>query len=161
MTGKFVIRVCIMGIALGAATAASAARNEEDANAARDRAAFERLLGQRQEVCRKYERAVDDGKQELKEHGQVNVMTQDAVLRLRSESDRIETRLITLALRHGWEVPEASDGSGSGRKTTAERELENVFGTANVLIKGELQRDTERLSTQIQLPVRPLPVRGR
>lgn len=161
MTGKFMMVVCAVGIALGAATAASAARNEEDTNAASDRAAFERLLDQRQEVCRKYERAVEDGKQELKERGTVNVMTQDTVLRLRSEGDRIETRLMTLALRHGWEVPEATDGSGTARKTTAERELENVFGMANAVIKGELQRDTERLSTQIQLPVRTLPVRGR
>lgn len=137
----------------------SVAMAEEKGNA-RDKAVFERLIGQRNEIYQKYMQALDEGKKQMKKDGEASLDVQNNILKLRSEKDRIESRLLTVALRHGWDIPELPDDKVGNVKGNS-RELEKVFGVAKTLIRGELQKDTARLVANVNLPVRRLDLKDK
>jgi len=121
------------------------------ANSERDRYVFERLLDERAEVYRQYTNALARGKKEYKKTGDVKLDTRNDILTLRSRKDSIETRLITVAFRHGWEVPELDEKTKS--MDLKAKELERVFGVAKILVQGELRKDVNLFTSGMDLPV--------
>jgi len=118
----------------------------------KDEYKFERLLRERTEVYEQYVMILQKGKEQLKAEGDIDLKIKNKILDLRTKKDRVETRLITIALRYGWEVPTLTD-PGLGRRLDIEaRELEKVFGIANVLVKSELRKDAGQFAANLNLP---------
>ncbi|MCD5401821.1 hypothetical protein LR013_04440 [candidate division NPL-UPA2 bacterium] len=128
----------------------SLAQAEELASARRDQLLFKRLLSQRTEVHRLYLQALEEGMNQLKEEGEISLGVQDAILRHREEKDRIKRRLISLSLRHGWEIPELPETGLMAPQ--ANLELDKVFQPARALIKARLRQYAASFIVYIELP---------
>jgi len=124
----------------------------------KDEYIFERLLGERSEIYEEYIRALRKGKEELKRDGNIDLKIKNDILALRSKKDRVETRILTIALRHGWDVPPLSDPKLGKNLDIEARELEKVFGMANVLVKSELRKDVGQFTANLNLPVQKISV---
>jgi len=124
----------------------------------KDEYIFERLLGERAEIYEQYIRALRKGKEELKAQGKIDLKVKNDILALRSKKDRVETRILTIALRHGWDVPALSDPKLGKNLDIEARELEKVFGMANVLVKSELRKDVGMFTANLVLPVQKISV---
>lgn len=128
---------------------------EENKQAGRDRRIFERLLTQRNEAYQKYLGVLEEGKKELKEKGEISLELQDKILRQRSEKDRIETKLISIALRHGWEIPELPE-NGIKLEGSSSPELNKVFSPAQALVKSELRKEAVQFIANVELPLQKI-----
>lgn len=127
-------------------------------DATKDEYIFERLLGERTEIYEQYIRALRKGKEELKAGGEIELKVKNDILALRAKKDRVETRILTIALRHGWDVPPLSDPKLGKNLDIEARELEKVFGMANVLVKSELRKDVGQFTANLTLPVQKISV---
>ena len=125
----------------------------------KDEYVFNRLLGERAEVYEKYVRALKKGKEELKANGEIELKTKNDILDARAKKDRLEMRIITIALRHGWDVPALSARSANKRFDIEARELEKVFGIAKVLVKSELRKDAGWLTADLELPAQRVSIK--
>jgi len=130
-----------------------------NADYAKDEYVFERLLQERVEVFGKYVRALQKGKEELKSTGDIELRSQNAILDLRSRKDRVETRIVSIALRHGWDVPPLSQTDVGRNLDIESRELEKVFGIAKVLVRSELRKDAGRFMTTLTLPAQKVNIK--
>ena len=131
----------------------------ESGMASRDKYIFGRLLSERASICTDYSRALTRGKEQLKKEGNIEYKIRNQILDLRAKRDRLETRILTIALRHGWDVP-ALDSQGPGvALDIREQELEKVFGVANILVKTELKKDAGVFAANLNLPVQHVTVK--
>ena len=122
-------------------------------DAAKDEYTYQRLLDERAGIYEQYVTALRKGKDQLKENGSIDLKIKHEILTLRSKKDRVETRILTIALRHGWDVPPLSDPDMGKSLDVEARELEKVFGIANVLVKSELRKDVGQFTSSVTLPV--------
>ena len=122
-------------------------------DAAKDEYIYQRLLGERADIYEQYVAALKKGKNQLKENGDIDLKIKHEILTLRSKKDRVETRILTIALRHGWDVPPLSEPDMGKSLDVEARELEKVFGIANVLVKSELRKDVGQFTSSVSLPV--------
>ena len=122
-------------------------------DAAKDEYIYQRLLDERAGIYEQYVGALKKGKDQLKENGDIDLKIKHEILTLRSKKDRVETRILTIALRHGWDVPPLSDPDMGKSLDIEARELEKVFGIANVLVKSELRKDVGQFTSSVSLPV--------
>lgn len=123
---------------------------EELASARRDQLLFKRLISQRIELHQLYLQALEEGVNQLKKEGEISLGVQDAILRHREEKDRIKRRLISLSLRHGWEIPELPETGLMAPQ--ANLELEKVFQPARALVKARLRQKAASFIAHIELP---------
>ena len=126
---------------------------------AKDEYVFQRLLDQRTRVYDKYVQALKKGKEELKASGEIELATKNDILEARAQKDRLEMRIITIAMRHGWAVPELNERDIEGRYDIEARELEKVFGIAKVLVKSELRKDAGKFTANLELPAQTVSVK--
>lgn len=122
----------------------------------KDEYIFERLLRERTDVYRQYVQALQKGKDQMKKEGDLELKLKNEILDLRSKKDRVETRLVTIALRHGWDVPALTDPALGRRLDIEARELEKVFGMANILVKSELRKDAGVFTANLDLPAQKI-----
>lgn len=149
--GRTVILTTVMIVAL-LLTSLPYGAFAEDGAYTKDEYIFERLLRERSEIYKGYLSVLKKGKEQLKAEGDIDLKVKNEILDMRARKDRVETRLITIALRHGWEVPTLTDPVLGRRLDIETRELEKVFGIANVLVKSELRKDAGRLAANLDLP---------
>ena len=117
----------------------------------KDKSAFTQLLKKRQEVHRRYTQAILDGKHLWKEYGKIPYRQQSIILHERDERDRVEARVMSLALRYGWEVPELTEAP---EPAGPPEELTQVFHPARDLVMAELNREVHRFVAEVDLPVK-------
>ena len=134
----------------------SAAYAAQKGEYTKDEYIFERLLRERSDVYEQYVQALQKGKEQMKEVGDVELNIKNEILDLRAKKDRVETRLVTIALRHGWDVPALTDPDLGRRVDIEARELEKVFGMANVLVKSELRKDAGVFTANLDLPAQKI-----
>lgn len=131
---------------------ASGAR-ADDTVAKEDKRMFKKLLTQRNNAHQRYQNALEDAKKQVKKDGQINFSVQDIILKLRQEKDRIETRLLTIALRHGWDVSDFSNTKAVKDAKNNVEELERVFGSAKNLVNAEFKKEAIKFAAALELPV--------
>ena len=153
---KYVVLVLL---AVGVLTLAGASYAASSSDVTKDEYIFERLLSERTEIYEQYVRALRKGKEELKAEGDIDIKVKNDILALRAKKDRVETRILTIALRHGWDVPSLSDPKLGKNLDIEARELEKVFGMAKVLVKSELHKDVGQFTANLNLPIQKLSVK--
>ena len=136
-----------------------------------DRVAYNKLTREvrRSEAALKvaYNAAVEEARNN---GGKASLETKAKVLALQDEVDRKATRLLLIALRHGWEVPDFTAGQPSGGqagkgKSAAKKDHKAViFAPVDETIRtslakeaaavaGEKAKEAIRLATKVRLPV--------
>ena len=152
-------RIITIGVIVSVFSLPAVVFGVEKENNSKDRYIFERLLNTRTEICRKYGKALDRGKKQLKSSGDIDLRIKNEILTIRAEKDRTETRLLTIAMRHGWDVPPLSDPVLAKKLDIRARELEKVFGMANILVQSELRKDIGLFTANLNLPVQKVNVK--
>ena len=146
-------RILILGVIGTFALSCLAICAEADDNLARkDKRTFRKLLSERNTAYQRYFAALKEAKDQVKKDDQVDFGTQNAILRLRQEKDSIETRLLTIALRYGWEIPDFSTDNKEEKERNNTKELERIFGPAKSLINAEFKKEAEDFATYLTLP---------
>jgi len=150
--------IIIAGLIIGVFSLAFVSQADEKQNS-KDKYIFERLLRERLEIYEKYTASLRKGKDQLKNKGDVDLNVKNSILALRSKKDRLETRIITIALRHDWDVPAITDKESGKRLDIEARELEKVFGVATLLVKSELRKDVGHFTANTSLPLQKIAVK--
>ena len=151
--------IALVLLAVGVLAIAGSSYATSAADVTKDEYIFERLLAERTEIYEQYVRALRKGKEELKAEGDIDIKVKNDILALRAKKDRVETRILTIALRHGWDVPSLSDPKLGKNLDIEARELEKVFGMAKVLVKSELHKDVGQFTANLNLPIQKLSVK--
>ena len=146
----------VYGIILVAAAIAPAARAisaESPEAVAKDRAVYTRLVKELREdhasLSGAYKTAVVQARAN---DGKVPQKTRADILALRERIDRKNVRLMLLAGRHGWDVPEFSIIEIAADSPPAPSDAEQLL-PADPLITEALVEQARRLAGRIRLPV--------
>lgn len=138
-------------IAVLAAMAAPALAGDNDERA--DKVVFDRLVREMQQTHQKYaavyQRAVTEARNN---GGKATLETKAEILSLRDEIDRKMTRLLLIALRHGWEVPRFDlDNPGSPEPQPSRKE--RIFSPVDDLIRTAFASEARQMAAKVRLPV--------
>jgi len=147
---KTVLKALMIVAVLSCTTATSFAA---DKNERTDKAAFDRLARELREVHRKYSQAYGRGVAEARENnGKATLETKATILSLRDEIDRKTTRLLLIALRHGWDVPQFN-GQNRDSSAQASSRKEQVFSPVDDLIRTAFAQEARQLAIKVRLPI--------
>ena len=118
-----------------------------------DKVVFDRLVREMHQTHQKYAAACQRAVTEARNNGGKAAMeTKAGILSLRDEIDRRTTRLLLIALRHGWEVPRLDrDDRGSPEPTTSRKE--QIFAPVDDLIREAFAREARQMAAKVRLPV--------
>jgi len=125
-----------------------------------DRAVYNQLIQElRQdhlELTKVYRKAVQEARTN---GGKADMETKAQVLSLRDRIDRKTTRLMLVAVRHGWSMPDFSkeieEKPQAGQKDTvsAPSLREILFAPVDAMIQETLTKEAMQLATNLPLPV--------
>ncbi|NOX55366.1 MAG: hypothetical protein GXP27_13200 [Planctomycetes bacterium] len=118
-----------------------------------DKVVFDRLVREMRQTHQKYAVAYQRAVTEARDNdGKATLETKAEILSLRDEIDRKTTRLLLIALRHGWEVPRFDvDNPGSPEPVTSQKE--RIFSPVDDLIRTAFAAEARQLAAKVRLPV--------
>ena len=121
---------------------------------AKDRTKYEQLIRQIERVDAMYQQAVEKATQQAREDGgDADLETKNQILRFQSKRDRLMDRVLLIALRWGWDVPDFNAGSTQSRSKPVLTDKELVFNSADQVIKAKLSKESRRIARNLTLPV--------
>ena len=145
--------LALMGVLMTSAAEVMAAGENSQTKA--DRATYNQLVRELQKTHRDLTNAWTKATTEARSNGgQASDVTKARVLSLRDSVDRKTTRLLLIALRHGWDVPDFSteqNNDGTARKaSTGKQEL---FAPVDEMVRSVLAVEAAEVASKIELPV--------
>ncbi len=150
--------VCL--IALGAALPALALAQTDNDGDKKDRQVYNRLISEIRAAHVKLASAYKRGVEEARENnGQATTKTRAEIVGLRDEIDRKSVRLMLVADRHGWDVPQfrLEDFEKQAEKDQAAKpdNLVDEFFPPDPRITGALSDQARLLAGKVRLPIIP------
>ncbi len=135
----------------------SAAARADDAPAKEDRAVYRQLIDDIRDahvrLARAYRRAVDEARDN---NGASEQRTRAEIITLREEIDRKNVRLMLVADRHGWEVPQFSLEDVSEEDLADETSGDGSFGEIfpqDPMIIDALAAEARDVAAKVALPI--------
>ena len=150
-----------IGLVLSAVLAtADPAAGESEAKRQIDLVTYNRLLTEVNQIDREYGRTLNQAMREARGNGgKADLETLAALLSLRDRRDRVMARVTMMGLRHGWGLP-GSHAKGSGEKAGPMSGKEQVFHSADQIIKARFAQEAIRIAEAIDLPLIGPPATG-
>lgn len=143
-------RMLLAAVVLAAMSLPAMAADEEERT---DRVVFNGLVRELNQTHREYATVYQRGVNEARENdGSASLSTRAEILSLRDEIDRKMNRLMLIALRHGWDVP-TFDLENPGTPEPAVSRSEEVFSSADSLIRSAFAAEARQLAEVVRLPV--------
>ena len=119
-----------------------------------DRGVYSRLIRQVRQTDTESAQVVGSAMQEAREStaGKASLETQSQILALRNKRDRLMNRLLVVALRWGWEIPDFNQPSNV-QNGSARTESEQVFEPADQIISARFAVESRKIASRLVLPV--------
>jgi hypothetical protein len=130
---------------------------DADRGSKQDRQVYNRLIQEIRtahvNLAGAYKKAVDEARSN---NGQATTQTRANIVSLRDEIDRKNVRLMLVADRHGWEVPEfrLEDFEDQAQEPSA-KSLTDQFFPPDPRITQVLAVEAKQLAAQVDLPIIP------
>ena len=153
------IVMTLLAVLFSSGLAFAADERDERVEKARDKAAYDQLVGQVRQVEGEYKQLLSLGMKEAREsNGSASLATQSKIIAAREKRDRLLNRLLVVSLRWGWDMPDfnATDSTG-GAVATVRTQADQVFEPAASVIKANFAKEAVRIAETVKLPVISLP----
>jgi hypothetical protein len=130
---------------------------DSDPGSKQDRKVYNQLIQEIRtahvNLARAYKKAVDEARSN---NGQATTQTRASIVSFRDEIDRKNVRLMLVADRHGWEVPEfrLEDFEDQAKEPSA-KSLTDQFFPPDPRITRVLAVEAKQLASQVNLPIIP------
>ena len=118
-----------------------------------DRGQYNRLINEVKRIDAEYAQIVNKGMEEARRgDGQASLETQAQIISLRNKRDRTMNRLMVIALRWGWEVPDFN-APVEGQAARVLTEKEQVFAAAGQILQNRFEKESQVIARSLVLPV--------
>ena len=119
-----------------------------------DRSVYNRLIRQVRQTDAESAQTVGKAMREAREStsGKASLETQSQILALRNRRDRLMNRLLVVALRWNWEVPDFNQPSDV-KNGSAPTESEQIFEPAEQIITARFAMESRKIASRLVLPV--------
>lgn len=121
-----------------------------------DQVVYRQLARDIQRIDRQYAKVLETAKAEARNSGKQNLELEAELLGLRDRRDRSMDRLMLLALRHGWEIPDFTPDASPSRASGKEA----IFAGSRTIIREEMKREADEIASELWLGVITLPAEG-
>jgi hypothetical protein len=153
---KTTLTILAAAMALAASTSLARAQTS-DQGSKTDRKVYNRLIQEiRQahvELARAYKSGVDEARAN---NGTASTRTRAKIVSLRDEIDRKNVRLMLVADRHGWEVPEFRlEDFEAEAEEPVNTNLTDQFFPPDPRITNVLAEEAKALASRVKLPIIP------
>jgi hypothetical protein len=147
------------GVAAFVISVAAAAQDPASDHPA-DHMLFKQLEAKVRDIDREYEQVVNAAMNQARaRNGRSDLELQAQMLSLREARDRTMSRLVLVASRHGWEVPEFDAEAEAAAKDLEPQvpAADIVFAPAARLVQERFAAEALRIARTMRLPVISLP----
>ena len=136
-------------------TLAGAANAQGTTNEKADRATYNELKSKLRQIDRDYAKMLGTAMREAKSGaGEADLETQAKLISLRRSRDRLMNRLVLVASRHGWEVPDfEAPVEPKDREADIKSMRDKVFAPAADLVRARFVKEAKLIVADIDLPV--------
>ena len=118
-----------------------------------DRVVYNQLIRDLRQIHSQYATAIAKGVGEAENNdGKASYSTKANILALRDEFDHKMTRLMLVALRYGWNIPDFKGGPKREVTNTVSGK-EQIFAPADALITEAFKYQAEQIALTVRLPV--------
>jgi hypothetical protein len=153
---KTTLTILLASMALSA-SASLVQADTEDRGSKTDRKVYSRLIQEIRrahvELARAYKRGVDEARAN---NGTASTRTRAKIVSLRDEIDRKNVRLMLVADRHGWEVPEFRlEDFEKEAQEPVNTDLTDQFFPPDPRITNVLSDEAKALAGRVRLPIIP------
>lgn len=145
---KFVAAIALV---IMVCTAVSAENNVDRKSVGADKARYQKLLRQIQDIDSEYGKILAQAVDQTKNDGKASLELKSQLITLRERRDRCINRLMLISLRHGWKMPTPNMQSVTDTKVPSEKE--QLFESADKMIQEKFAQEAQRIADAIALPI--------